>query len=557
MQDSPKPTPSSPRPLHSSVHAAVSLHAYREARKRGESQRDAARDAKMARSTLRDLDVLPARTDASAERDVILRSREGAAMTKQFLDAALFVFCTVAGVGLLTFRRFLELAGLMPYVASSHGALHARLTALEEAYVRECEEERARLGREMEQAESVVVGLDETYFGGRTCLVASDLLTGFLLLEAFSDARDRAAWNAAWLEGTRGLKVAPTHAVADGAKGIRAFIEGDLGVHLAPDLLHVLHDLGKAFACHLARREASAKEREEDVRSVYAELQEFAARVSQEVRLGRPIDFKVRNHEARGLIASVSKEVVVAQERREEFRSLLAELSAAYWPIDSTTDAPKDAAALRAELEATFQKLESLAAKSNLGEHHEVYLRKAKRALPALVAALEAFHTSVSAAARDASLSPYAREILSSFLVPASLLVERARLALTAAERDELLWRAQELRFLAAEKLRAQVGDKTLDLLLALADVLAARWQRTTSSIEGRNGSLSQKHHARRGLSDRKLRCATHVHNFFLRRSDGTSAAGRFFGRPHRDVAQAALDSMGDLKRPRIPRQAA
>jgi hypothetical protein len=404
---------------------------------------------------------------------------------------------------------------------------------------------------------SVAVGLDETYFGGRTCLVASDLLTGFLLLEAFSDARDRAAWNAAWLAGTRGFKVAPTHAVADGAKGIRAFIEGDLGVHLAPDLFHVLHDLGKAFACHLARREASAKEREQDVRSVYAELQEFAARVSQEVRLGRPIDFKARNHEARGLIASVSKEVVVAQERREEFRSLLAELSAAYWPIDSTTGTPKDAAALRAELEATFQKLESLAAKSNLGEHHEVYLRKAKRALPALVDALKAFHTSVSAAARDASLSPDEREILSSLLVPASLLAERARLAPTAAKRDKLLWRAQELRFLAAEKLRAQVGDKTLDLLLALADVPAARRQRTTSSIEGRNGSLSQKHHARRGLSDRKLTCATHVHNFVLRRSDGTSAARRFFGRPHRDVAQAALDSMGDLKRPRIPRQAA
>jgi hypothetical protein len=109
----------------------------------------------------------------------------------------------------------------------------------------------------------------------------------------------------------------------------------------------------------------------------------------------------------------------------------------------------------------------------------------------------------------------------------------------------------------AAARLGLAVTDKAFLSLLPVAAALAGLWQRTTSSIEGRNGTLSQRHHARRGLSERKLRCATHVHNFFSRRKDGTTAAERFFGREHRDVARAALETMGELKRPRHSRKAA
>jgi len=82
-------------------------------------------------------------------------------------------------------------------------------------------------------------------------------------------------------------------------------------------------------------------------------------------------------------------------------------------------------------------------------------------------------------------------------------------------------------------------------------------WQRSTSSIEGRNGYLSQRHHSSRGISERKLACLTHLHNFYTRRSDGTTAANRFFGREHLGIAREAIAGMGDLKRPRRSARAA
>jgi len=87
--------------------------------------------------------------------------------------------------------------------------------------------------------------------------------------------------------------------------------------------------------------------------------------------------------------------------------------------------------------------------------------------------------------------------------------------------------------------------------LETLARNISLAWQRSTSSIEGRNGYLSQRHHDLRGLSERKLACLTHLHDFYARRSDGTTAARKFFGAPHLDLARETIASMGDFKCPR------
>ena len=66
-----------------------------------------------------------------------------------------------------------------------------------------------------------------------------------------------------------------------------------------------------------------------------------------------------------------------------------------------------------------------------------------------------------------------------------------------------------------------------------VAGACADLFQRSSSCVEGRNGQLSLHHHGRHRLSDRKLAALTAVHNFHIRRPDGTTAAERFFGRAH------------------------
>jgi Family of unknown function (DUF6399) len=77
------------------------------------------------------------------------------------------------------------------------------------------------------------------------------------------------------------------------------------------------------------------------------------------------------------------------------------------------------------------------------------------------------------------------------------------------------------------------------------AQTLAKVFQRSSSHVEGRNGYLSLRNHQLRGLENpRKRACLTAVHNFFLTRADGTTAAERFFGQKPRSMFVAILESV-------------
>ena len=54
-------------------------------------------------------------------------------------------------------------------------------------------------------------------------------------------------------------------------------------------------------------------------------------------------------------------------------------------------------------------------------------------------------------------------------------------------------------------------------------------FQRSSSCVEGRNGQLSLRHHGLRELTTSKLRALRVLHNYAVRRPNGTTAAERFF----------------------------
>ena len=77
------------------------------------------------------------------------------------------------------------------------------------------------------------------------------------------------------------------------------------------------------------------------------------------------------------------------------------------------------------------------------------------------------------------------------------------------------------------------------------AKTLAEVFQRSSANVEGRNGYLSLRDHAWRGLDHpRKRVCRTAVHHFWLTRPDGTTAAERFFGQKPRSMFTAILGAV-------------
>lgn len=83
------------------------------------------------------------------------------------------------------------------------------------------------------------------------------------------------------------------------------------------------------------------------------------------------------------------------------------------------------------------------------------------------------------------------------------------------------------------------------------ATKISAKFQRSSSAIEGRNGYLSRLHHCGRGISQQQLPVLTVIHNFDLKRTDGTTAAQRLFGQEFPDLFEWVIAQMGDLPLPR------
>ena len=96
------------------------------------------------------------------------------------------------------------------------------------------------------------------------------------------------------------------------------------------------------------------------------------------------------------------------------------------------------------------------------------------------------------------------------------------------------------------------------DQLKDKAKTLAEVFQRSSSNVEGRNGYLALRNHQLRGLDHpRKRTCLTAIHNFFLTRTDGTTAAERFFGQKPRSMFAAILAAVEIPPAPlRPPRRA-
>lgn len=80
---------------------------------------------------------------------------------------------------------------------------------------------------------------------------------------------------------------------------------------------------------------------------------------------------------------------------------------------------------------------------------------------------------------------------------------------------------------------------------------ICAKFQRTSSTVEGRNGYLSRLHHANRGFTEQSLQVLKTIHNFDLKRHNGTTAAQRLFDKQFPDLFEWIVLKMGDLPRSR------
>jgi hypothetical protein len=520
---------------------------YRELRTQGISERQAAKELQVPRTTLQAWRRWHDTLDSCPRVAAFFQSGPGLAFLHRLVIAFHLVCVEVGACGIRLVCLFLHLTGLDRFVAASYGAQQQVNVQIEQAIVVYHQDETARLAKDMPRKD-LTVTQDETFTGG-LCLITMDPESNFLIVEQLAQARDQVSWHACMAPALAQLNCRVIQSTSDEAPGLLAYVEHYLEAHHSPDLFHVQHELVKAVSGPLATKERAAHKALTEAKEQRERLQSDPQSAGHETAKrapGRRPQAPVSLEQAEHALAAASREHARLAEQRAQVKAHIRGIGHNYHFVDLERGVRRNGPLIASDMQEHIEQIRAIAQHEGLSQSCLERIEKAERVVPKMQATIAFVSGYVRQQVAQLDLAPPVSFAMHAKLIPAYYL-DRVAGTRTVSDGEPLRELAERLRAPLCEPggVLSVLSPGARDHLHDEARRLAAVFQRSSSNVEGRNGYLSLRSHQLRGLDlPRKRQCFTALHNFFLTRPDGTTAAERFFGQKPRSMFAAILDAV-------------
>jgi len=533
---------------------------YQELRTRGISERQAAKALKVPRTTLQAWRLWHDTLDICPYVAEFFQSGPGLAFLHRIVIAFHLVCVEVGACGIRLVCLFLKMTGLDRFVAASYGAQQQVNVQVEQAMVTYRQEETARLAPDMPQKD-ITVTQDETFTGG-LCLITMDPDSNFIILEQPAQARDQNSWQASMEPALAPLHCRVIQSTSDEAPGLLAYVEHYLEAHHSPDLFHVQHELVKAVSGPMATKERAAHKAVTEATEQLERLQSDAKSAGEEPekrRPGRRPKDPVSLEQAEQALEAARREHERLAKQREQVKTSIRGIGHDYHFVDLERGVRRNGQLIASDIHGHIEQIRTIAQHEELSQSCLERIHKAERVVPKMQATIEFVSGYVGQQVDQLDLTLPVSFAMHAKLIP-SYYLDRVAGTRPVEGGEALRHLAEQLRAPLFEPggVLWELSPETQEQLQTEAKRLAIVFQRSSSNVEGRNGYLSLRNHQLRGLDlPRKRECFTTLHNFFLTRPDGTTAAERFFGQKPRSMFAAILESVELAPAPlRPPRKA-
>lgn len=417
-----------------------------------------------------------------------------------------YYFGIKQGVGAESLSEFIQAIHLDTHVASSPSALRALKRRVSQSI--EDYGSVQSVHCQPKAGEGICVGADETFFG-LPVLVLLELSSGYLFIETECENRTYQTW----LEQVQAWQSSQEwhchYLVSDGAKAlVKLAVSGLTCVHVA-DVFHALRALNRPLGQMIGRRLTRARKRQAD---------------SQQQPL---------------------------QQDKRTYRHALEAITQAIHPFDLNDQQWQSERTLLTRLAPPLQQLWDLA-HSYDSEKAQAAIDTFEGHISGFAQGITAWQQWVSTALQAKTSDDNLRQWVRTALLPWVYWQQQA----DKTRQPSLKRRYQQAASDAFDKffehpLTLQVDDQQRQDWILWCDEFCAKYQRSSSAVEGRNGYLAKLHHARRGFSQQALKVLTIIHNFDLKRADGTTAAQRLFKHEFPRPFEWMLENVGALPLPR------
>jgi hypothetical protein len=546
IQDMPEINPGS-QPRWDRFERADLFEQYRELRTQGVSERQAAKELKVPRTTLQAWRVWHDTLDICPHVADFFQSGPGMAFLHRLVVAFHLVCVEVGACGIRLVCLFLNLTGLNRFVAASYGAQQQINVQIEQAMVAYDHDATARLAKAMPKKD-LTVTQDDTFTGG-LCLITIDPDSNFILLEQLAQARDQVSWNDAMAPALAQFNCRVIQSTSDEAPGLLASVEHYLEAHHSPDLFHVQHELVKAVSGPMATKERAAYKAVIEAQEQLQRLQTHpisTGEVPDKRGPGRPSKEPVSLEQAQQALESATEEHERLAEQRAKVQQSIRGIGHDYHFVNLERGVRRNGQLIAADMQEHIEQIRTVAQQEGLSQSCLERIDKAERVVPKMQGTIEFVSRYVTEQVAQLALTPPTSFVMHAKLIP-SYYLDRVAETRSVSDGAPLRDLAERLRtpLFAPGGALSTLSPRAQDYLQDEAQRLAAVFQRSSSNVEGRNGYLSLRSHQLRGLDlPRKRQCFTAMHNFFLTRSDGTTAAERFFGQKPRSMFAAILESV-------------
>lgn len=522
-----------------------------EAKRGRQSQRQFAKENNIPRTTLQYWLRRKESLDASPALIAFFESPDGLAFLHRLITAAHYVFTKVGVASIHNVADFLKRCELEPFVACSYFTQWQIAQEMDEEIIKFGSSESYSLAQQM-PSKAITLLEDET-FHPEICLVAIEAVSNYIILEKYVEKRDGETWNKSVKEALAGLPVEVIQVTSDEGSGLLNHVKNELKVHHSSDLFHVTQEVGRGtsgpLASEIKRAEKLFSAAEKQTEKIVAQKQKFD---EQEKRpRGRRPDFDKKIAIAEEERKKAEIKLKEARENQETVRAERKNIGRVYHPFDPLTGVRQDAQTVEKLLNNCFSEINK--ATYFLSKKSRKHLEKAFKVVTNFVATIAFFWAMVEQHLENSNLTEEEEKIIREHLLPGYCLALVAEKEKDEVRNDKILFQSKRLLSIIRDRdgtIEGLSSSRTA-FLIRIAQECAHFFQRSSSSVEGRNGQLSLRHHGIHRLSDKHLQAQTVIHNFHTRRKDNTTPAERLFEAKHGNLFEHLLDRMDYPARPR------
>jgi DNA-binding Lrp family transcriptional regulator len=429
-------------------------------------------------------------------------SEEGQEWVIKMVVAVILVFGIMCNIGAERLTLFFSLLSITAFIGLSARSIGR----IEERIEHGIEEYRKIYDKKIKNEASsidIIAGADETFFDNLMILVLMDLKSGFIFCEKAEDDRKHKTWDKVampWLSCFRNTYCM----VSDRAKALIKLAKDSIKKVSIPDLFHLMQDVSKSIGRPIAIK---------------------IAFVNKEILANQ----KGRFSEAKEKTLNETKNIL--ESTQTEYRKYYRQLSTSLHPFKILTSTPHSAESAKKEMQASFCEIKRI--KKNLCVlDPKNGIGKAERQVSDATAQIDIWWDIANNSLANSYLDKDQEEWLLGYYLP--YIYWQRQINKTDSKKIKMLYK------LSAKNSKELVDKHPLTASLLnnndkklwddWANEICDFFQRTSSAIEGRNGWLSQMHFCGRGLSEKRLKSQTTIHNYFLKRDDKTTACERLSG---------------------------